>query len=419
MAKQLQLWLEKISDNEWAPIPRIETSQLKVRCKEENSGFQDNEFRLKIKSIEGHPTHRSWYVEWNFGYEGYKNKGDTDYCEKHGAINYSKTIHLSKSVDKHFVDGASLKFCLHKKKWVYFVNEAGEVKVPFDCFNKHNTHQDKASLNYKGKIITINYEISIKKQTNPYQMLDVYKFGKEVIIPSYNAKTQREHARQLAEESESGEKPAPVAPAKPAKPAPAKPGPAKPADQSKAKPAPQPSKAKPKNDGGPPYNVYFEPMTLKEYTTLGIALTKDNFKSKMKAPLTSDDVQNYEHAVKCVTYAKAIQEKSEENPSYRGFLSISSEYGLNGDFQSGKRIRNMANEIAVWLGQIKRALDNDQISAEDYLGMIQLNVVKNKLLKDFFKEVGFEKGEKFCIDRHAMFVDEMNTFEQGVKQMSG
>jgi hypothetical protein len=419
MAKQLQLWLEKISDNEWAPIPRIETSQLKVRCKEENSGFQDNEFRLKIKGIEGHPTHRSWYVEWNFGYEGYKNDGKTDYCENNGAINYSKTIHLSKSVDKHFVDGASLKFCLHKKKWLAFVNVAGEVNVPFDCFNSHNTHEDKASLNYKGIIITINYVISIKKQTNPYQMLDVYKFGKEVIIPSYNAKTHREHARQMVEDSEIGGEARTIAPAKPApaKPAPAKP--AKPADQSKAKPAPQPSKSEPKNNGGPPYNVNFEPMTLKEYNSLGQALTKDNFKSKMKAPLTSDDVQNYELAVKCVNYAKAIEEKSEVNPSYRGFLSIGNEYGQNGDFQSGKRIRNMANEIAVWSGQIMRALKNDQISPKDYLGMIQLNVVKNKLLKDFFKDVGWAKGEKFCSDRHAMFVDEMNTFEQGVKQMSG
>jgi hypothetical protein len=265
-------------------------------------------------------------------------------------------------------------------------------------------------------MITINYQISIKKQTNPYQMLDVYKFGREVIIPSYNAKTQRDHARQVVEDSESGEKPLPVAPAKPA---PAKPAPAKPADQSKAKPGPQPSKAEPKKDGGPPYNVNFEPMTLQEYTTLGRALTKENFKSKMKAPLTSDDAQNYEHAVKCVNYAKAIQEKSEVNPSYRGFLAIGSEYGLNGDFQSGKRIRNMANEIAVWSGQIMRALENGQISPKDYLGMIQLNVVKNKLLKDFFKDVSWAKGEKFCSDRHAMFVDEMNDFEEGVKQMGG
>jgi hypothetical protein len=135
MAKQLQLWLEKISDNEWAPIPRIEISQLKVRCKEENSGFKDEEFRLKIKGIDGHPTHRTWFVEWNFGYEGYKNKGQTEYCEKHGAINYSKTMMLSKSVDKHFVEGATLKFILHKKKWGFFVNEAGSVSIPFDCFN--------------------------------------------------------------------------------------------------------------------------------------------------------------------------------------------------------------------------------------------------------------------------------------------
>jgi hypothetical protein len=44
-------------------------------------------------------------------------------------------------------------------------------------------------------------------------------------------------------------------------------------------------------------------------------------------------------------------------------------------------------------------------------------VVKNKLLKDFFKEVSWAKGEKFCGERHAMFVDEMKTFEDGVKQM--
>jgi hypothetical protein len=283
------------------------------------------------------------------------------------------------------------------------------------------------NLNYKGKIITINYQISIKKQTNPYQMLDVYKFGKEVIIPSYNAKTQRDHARQVVEDSESGEKPLPEAPSKPAPapskpaPAPSKPAPApsKPADQSKAKTAPQPSKAEPKKAGGPPYNVNFELMTLKEYTTLGQALTKEGFKSKMKAPLTSDDAQNYEHAVKCVNYAKAIQENSEVNPGYKGFLAIGSQYGINGDFQSGKRIRTMANEIAVWSGQIMRALDNGQISPKDYLGMIQLNVVKNKLLTDFFKEVKWAKGEKFCSDRHAMFVDEMNTFEDGVKQMGG
>jgi hypothetical protein len=222
-------------------------------------------------------------------------------------------------------------------------------------------------------VININYQISIKKQTNPYQMLDVYHFGKEIIIPSYNAKIQRDHARQVVEDSESGAQPQPTAPAKstPVKPAPA-PTPSKPAEQSKAKPAPQPPKtAGPKTEGGPPWNINFEPMTLKEYTTLGEALTKDNFKSKMKAPLTADDVQNYEHAVKCVNYAKAIQEKSEVNPSYRGFLAIGSEYGLNGDFKSGKRIRNMANEIAVWSGQIMRALDNGQISPKDYLGMIQ------------------------------------------------
>ena len=61
-------------------------------------------------------------------------------------------------------------------------------------------------------VININYQISIKKQTNPYQMLDVYHFGKEIIIPSYNAKIQRDHARQVVEDSESGAQPQPTAP---------------------------------------------------------------------------------------------------------------------------------------------------------------------------------------------------------------
>lgn len=104
-AKQFILWLERIHDNEWCPIPRLEVSQLKVRNKEENSGYQDNEFRLKIKSLEGAPARRDWYVEYKFEHEGQKCSGTTDY-DKHGELNYSKRILTTQPIDKNFADGA-------------------------------------------------------------------------------------------------------------------------------------------------------------------------------------------------------------------------------------------------------------------------------------------------------------------------
>lgn len=274
------------------------------------------------------------------------------------------------------------------------MNVSGECDISFDVLKESNCYDGKARVDYKGEaVIIINYQISIKKQTNSYKMLDVYKFGKEQVIPAYNAKSYREQIKEMIETSDGGESPA----------KPTKPVEAPKQNQPKEAPKPQPQAPKPA-----PAKLDFIFLDSKEHEKLGQAAANKNFSAKLVKPLTADDVQNYENKVLCVDYCKVVEDVMTKKGT---------NYMMEGDFPSGKRIKNMGQEVALWASQIQRALQNGDVSPKDYLSMVELNTMKNAGLMKFFGEVKFVKGLKLCTDRHPMFLAELKVFQDVVKNM--
>merc|ERR1719264_796788 len=107
--------------------------------------------------------------------------------------------------------------------------------------------------------------------------------------------------------------------------------------------------------------------------------------------LNPGDITDYETAAKSIEFCDQFSNQLEEKIAF---------YGAECDLDNRNRCKDLQKECMKFSLSMKSSVENGRVSMDDYLNLLQVQIIKDSKLIKLWKDLGFGDAYEFCKNRY-------------------